>query len=620
MLADNIQFLKKYYPTLFDAMKNQELQINTIAFNLENAKNNQKTISVEDNGVKVYLHSRYDPRREANAVIANFVQNEHVDENTHVVFFGVGLGYHIEAFVEQYPNTEFSLFEPSPSLFNLFLAEKSLKSTTMKKMVLLSCAIPGGGVDGFFNELFLKITDKNIVFLNLPIYERLFAKEYKSFFEQFKKFVREKRMNLHTEYLFQKDWTTNSIKNLEVLLNTPNILMQRTECFKNKPVVIVSAGPSLDYEIENLRKIKKEGLAFLFSVGSAINALLSNDILPDAIFGFEATNDILVYKKLIESGIKDIPMVFGSRIGPKIIERYKGPKYHFLVSLDKINHFFLRDQKGHEIKGVVEAPSIAVVVQQLVFFMGFSQIILAGQNFSFPGNKNYAKGIEYQETIDPSTKSALEITTDVNGNKVLTDIGYNAMRRQMETYIELYKMSVINTTVDGAAIKGAKFVPMEKVIKEVLTERVVNGEEFKNIDNVSVYDQEFLREQIVMMERSFTQYHEIISEIKVLISKIRPLIKNNNRKQTEIMYNKLDRFVIQMEENVFFSLLAMPMNAVHYYYLQDQTDKIKTERILFERIRLYINQLDLFISHLSKDTVSLTKLMNDLSNIKKLAL
>lgn len=618
MLADNIQFLKKNYRSLFNAIKNQELQFNTTTLSLEITKNNEKTILMEDEGVKIYLHSRYDPRCEAMAVISNLAEKERIDENSHVVFFGLGLGYHIEAFAERFPNTEFSIYDPSPALFSLFLAEKSLKSSTMRKMVLLGCGFPDGGVDDFFKELFLKISDKTIVFLNLPIYERIFEKEYKQFFSEFKRFIREKRMNLHTEYLFQKDWVSNSITNLKVLLNTPNILMQQTDCFKNKPVVIVSAGPSLDYEIENLRKIKDEGLAFLFSVGSAINALLSYDILPDAVFGFEATNDILVYKKLIESGINEIPMVFGSRIGPEIIKKYTGPKYHFLVSLDQINHFFLRDLKGQEINGVIEAPSIAVIVQQLVYCMGFSQIILAGQNFSFPNNKNYAKGIEYQKTIDPETKAALEITIDVNGNEVVTDVGYNAMRRQMETYIERYKMSVINTTVDGAAIKGAEFIPMEKVIKEVLTKKVVNGNEFKNITNTDIYDQEFLKERIITMEQSFKEYHEILNEIKTLMSKIRPLIKNNNRNQAENMYNKLDRIIITLDRNVFFSLIAMPMNAVHYNYLCDQTDRIKTEKISFDKIKLFIDQLGLFVSHLSKDAASLTKIMEDLSSLRNI--
>jgi len=37
--------------------------------------------------------------------------------------------------------------------------------------------------------------------------------------------------------------------------------------FKDKPAILVSAGPSLDYEIENLRYIKENGLAYISQSG-----------------------------------------------------------------------------------------------------------------------------------------------------------------------------------------------------------------------------------------------------------------------------------------------------------------------------------------------------------------
>lgn len=618
MLADNILYLKKNYPALFNVMKDLDFQDKTIEVSLETAKNNEKTVNVKIDGKQVYLHSRYDPIRESKAVIDKLVEREQIDEHTHVVFFGVGLGYHIDAFAERFPDTEFSLYEPSPQLFSLFLDEKSLKSSSMKKMVLLHCECPNSMMDDFFKVLFIRVAEKNVVFMNLPIYEQLFAQQYLEFLDRFKKFVREKRMNLHTEFRFQKDWTNNSVENLKRILNTPNILMEHGDRFKGKPVIIVSAGPSLDYEIENLRKIKEEGLAFLFSVGSAINTLLNYEIYPDAICGFDATNDTLVYKKLIDSGITGIPMIFGSRIGPVVLEEYQGPKYHMLLNVDQINLFFLKDREDREMKLLIEAPSIAIIILQLVHFMECSPVILVGQNFSYLDNKNYAKGIDYYATIDPDTKNGLETTLDVNGNEVLTDTGYNAMRRQMEAYIEKYNMTVFNTTVGGAAIRGADFMPMEMVIEQLITKKVVHGDEFEDISEACIYDRDYLTTKIEMMENAFKQYHDTVLDIKKLILKIRPLIKNNNRSQTEVMYNKLDRKVISLEENIFFSLMAMPTNQVHYYYLLDQTDKIKTEKNMFEKIRLYIEQLDLFMKHLNDDDGDLTELINDLTSYKYL--
>lgn len=618
MLADNIQYLKKNYPVLFSVIKELDPLAEKIEMKIEMTRNNKKTMYFQTNGTKIYLHSRYDPQREAVSVIKKMTENEKIDENTHVVFFGIGLGYHIEEFAEQFPDTEFSIFEPSSKLFNIYLDEMSLKSSSMKKLVLLHCVHEKLDLGNYFKELFIKVADKKVVILELPIYERLFEEQFTEFLKSFKNYTREKRMNFHTEFKFQKTWTKNSVSNLKNLLKTPNILMQHADVFKEKPAIIVSAGPSLDYEIENLRKIKQEGLAFLISVGSAISTLISNDIFPDAICGFDASNVIVVYKKLIECGVDEIPFIFGSRIGPVVIEEYKGPKYHMLVNVDKINLFFLKDKDDSEMKVVFEAPSIAVVAMQLVHFLGFSKIILAGQNFSYFNNKNYAKGIDYQSIIDPTTDKRLETTLDVNGDEVFTNVGFNAMRRQMEGFIEKLNLDVINTTVGGAAIKGSEFMPMDTVISQLLTEKTIFGNEFEMISKTSIYDRKYLLKKIIIMEKAFKQYQEIVQEIKTLIAKIRPLINNKNKSQVESMYNKLDRAVIAMEQNTFFNLIAMPFNVVHYYYLMDQTDRIKTEKNMFEKIKQYIEQLDKFISHLNDDVGNLTELMNDLSSYKSI--
>lgn len=54
------------------------------------------------------------------------------------------------------------------------------------------------------------------------------------------------------------------------------------KAFEGKPAIIVAAGPSLSEEFEHLKFIKENGLAYIFSVGSAINALIEHGIYPDA--------------------------------------------------------------------------------------------------------------------------------------------------------------------------------------------------------------------------------------------------------------------------------------------------------------------------------------------------
>ena len=61
----------------------------------------------------------------------------------------------------------------------------------------------------------------------------------------------------------------------------------KKEKFK-KTYFISSSGPSLE-DIENIRYIKEHGLAYIFSVGSAISVLINNNIYPDAACTYDPT-------------------------------------------------------------------------------------------------------------------------------------------------------------------------------------------------------------------------------------------------------------------------------------------------------------------------------------------
>lgn len=212
--------------------------------------------------------------------------------------------------------------------------------------------------------------------------------------------------------------------------------MQAESIFNNKVAIIVAAGPSLNYEIDNLRIVKEKGLALIFSVGSAINTLMYHKITPDAIIAFDPSDDAIVCKKFIEEDIASIPMIFGSSIGSAVIRSYKGPKTHMLIDKDPISNYFLIDNNGRELERASDAPSVAVVTFELLYKLGFSTILLVGQNLFYKNNLNYAEGIDYQITIDPENGKKLETVIDAYGNQVYTNASFNLMRRQMEFYIK----------------------------------------------------------------------------------------------------------------------------------------------------------------------------------------
>ena len=59
------------------------------------------------------LHSRVDPRREARLWAAN----QDLAGKKHVLIFGMGMGYQVEALLELYPDLLFYVYEPDLNLF-----------------------------------------------------------------------------------------------------------------------------------------------------------------------------------------------------------------------------------------------------------------------------------------------------------------------------------------------------------------------------------------------------------------------------------------------------------------------------------------------------------------------
>ena len=115
---------------------------------------------------------------------------------------------------------------------------------------------------------------------------------------------------------------------------------------------------------------------------------------------------------------------------------------------------------------VQDAPSIAVVTVQLLYALGFSPIILVGQNLAYKGKARHSEGIHYSSEVTEKEMENGIWVKDVHGDEVLTNEGFNGMRQQMELYINSFpNINVINTTKGGAHIEGTSFLDLKILLK-----------------------------------------------------------------------------------------------------------------------------------------------------------
>ena len=588
ILIDNLNILKSSYLDIWNKLKQFEDKENRKLTEIEETRNGDKTLVINKDDKNVYLHSRYNPVREAETIVESI---DDIDENTNIIFYGTGLGFHIQLILEKYKNIKYYIYEPIPEILYAFLSNVNLKNLNANRLMGININFTGNSIDKFIDR-----NREKIKIIELPSHKQCFPDENNEFNDSLLNIIKGKRSSLHTDYAFQKRWIINSMKNLKEVLSTPNIILEKKDEFKGKTAVLAAAGPSLNDEIENLRYIKDNGLAYIFSVGSAINTLIHNDIYPDAACTYDPTvKNQIVFEKVKEKGIKDIPMIFGSSVGYETLENYPGNKYHMITSQDTVAGYFLKNESSEAISIVQDAPSIAVVTLQLLYTLGFSNILLVGQNLGYRGKERYSEGISYsKELTDKEISNGLWVK-DVYGNEILTNEGFNSMRHQMENYIKILpNINVINTTKGGAQIEGTEFKELKGIIKTTLDEKIVDKNWLNG--NKTSYDKEYMESQVKNMDKSYENALKINKEYKSILSKIEKAINNRNYTQAEKLYTKLDNELRRIEHNDFYKTFILPMNRVQYKVLANSIDSLNEEKNPYEKGKKIFEKFKTFIS------------------------
>ncbi|MBO8157631.1 MAG: motility associated factor glycosyltransferase family protein [Bacillaceae bacterium] len=599
MLIENIKFLRKNFPHIRHYYLQNEEKIDFDKVEIIESKRGNPTIKYNTGEKAISVHSLYDPVREGKNIVSRYKEFK---KYRHILFYGAGLGYHIEEFLNQHPTCTYSIYEPSPEIFHAFLSTRKLDDFQTNRLQEIHVEFQKNEDKSYLEE-FNKYDDVLVVIL--PGYEQIFKDKIRWFLGQAKKTIRMKKSSFYTNLSFQKRWVLNSLINFRYVAETPNILKDiNHKYFKDKPAIITSAGPSLAKDIEHIRYIKENGLAYIFSVGSAINSLLEHDIIPDAVLTYDpGPTNYRVFEKMINAGITNIPMIFGSSVGFETLDKYKGPKIHFITTQDTISDYFLSEQLKKPSDFINDSASIAVMTLQILIKLGCNPIILAGQNLGFLKGKRYSKGIEYDHVSSTVTEKEMQESLEVKnvyGKNIKTKQGFISMKNQLEQYIKMNpEVSVINTTKEGADIQGAPFQEIEKVIIEKLRNKVVDQNCLTIEQNH--YSSSGLNHKLDQLYKELDIFMEILKKLENVLKKIAKSLENVKYVELNKYFNQIDECFKLFDQNKFYKLIIAPYNRVFLQYLTKESQIIKNEKNPVKKADMI---LPLFSKFVKESTVS----------------
>ncbi len=188
---------------------------------------------------------------------------------------------------------------------------------------------------------------------------------------------------LTTETILSHQLHDNIIPNLRRIPEC-SYINQWKDALKGVPIIICGAGPSLKLIAEDLRKARDH--AVIIACGSALSALSHLKIRPHLGIAIDPNEREL--HCLSGCGYRDLPLLFGSRLYPRVFELFDGP-YGYIRSgtggsLEShveqelgLNEPYLGYDLGRE------ALSVTTLALSLAHFWGCNQIIFAGVDMAY---------------------------------------------------------------------------------------------------------------------------------------------------------------------------------------------------------------------------------------------
>lgn len=576
MLIQNKKIIKKLNYGLSKRLDNFSTLLDVVKID---AKNGSPTLIVNRNEKELFLHSSYNPENEAYT-IANTINSK---EGSPLIFVGVGLGYHLPIILRKIKPKFFYLIELDPFILNETLNTVNLEDPIYSDLMGISLATTIEEIKSSILEIIEKSPEVPELVV-LPSYQRIFKEEIDLVYNFYQQKITNVYDQLAAEFSFQSLWGINSVANLPIILKTPNLFLDiELEQFRDKPAIIVGAGPSLVHEIDNLKKIQKDQSAYIFSVGSAINALIEYNIKPHAVIAYDPkVQSKRAFEKIKDLNISNIPLVFGTTIGTAALNDYPGEKVHFFTSQDFFNPLLLLDS-GYTNIIVNDAPSVTVVTLELLNKLQCSPIVLVGQNLSFQNNVRYAKGINYKpdpsmKTIEPNKTYFVE---SVNGEQLSSSKEYILIKNNIELFLEKHShLKVINSTKNGAKIHYTTYNNLEDIMLEFIPNNVTKSIKINVRNN---YNKIKVNQKLREYTEESVNFSILIRNVVLLLQNIEKYRQKKNVVKLNQLFSKLDSEIHKIMSLTYFNSLIKPMTRTYFEKTSREIQLINQKKEVLEK-------------------------------------
>ena len=501
-----------------------------------------------------FLHNPLNPLGEAAEIFA-------MAENTPVaihLIYGLGLGYLFQVTSAKSQGTVI-LYEPDLNILRTAFTLVDFSGDIMKKNVY---------VTNDFTEACEYIYQKSNM-QNTPLL--LSTTAYRELNEEnFNKMVTELqqtigRFNLDLKYTKERFYglILKTVNNIPKLVNEVPI-GEFKDYYKGKTAVVVSAGPTLDRNIETLKKYRDNFI--LITVGTAMKALAAHDITPDFLCVIESYD---CSKQLAGLDLSNVNFITEPYAHPNLRNfKYKNTYSHTSQNLP--TNEFWKDISGTDTSEYYSKGTVSYTALNVARILGCSKIILVGQDLAYIEGQCYSKDSAYKDLVckyneetkkweimakdfenfcmslgnydDPEIRkqkavdrinalnSALYYVKGIKGDMIPTESVYAAFIQPLYEYTQNFPdREYINTSLVGAQIDGFKNMPLEDALKD--SQIIENRELYTDFK----YNITSIKDNLFKAGESLEPANLIIDEIRKIAKNIHNDIKRYKNITQEIL-------------------------------------------------------------------------------------
>ncbi|HNO76675.1 MAG TPA: DUF115 domain-containing protein [Phycisphaerae bacterium] len=519
---------------------------------IQETRSGEKTVAIASGDKRpVFLHSRYDPVKEANQLVGGVV----TDDKFCFVVGGLGLGYHILALEEAITSDAIIVVaEPNVALLAAALASVDLSTVLRDGRLIFLHTIDKVRLHDKLRP-HTPLLMMGTRFVKHAPSDQLEPEFHKAVRAMVTDFVAYSRMTLMTLITNSQITCRNIANNIATYASTPSIEVLRDR-YKGFPGIVVSAGPSLRKNIDLLKQAK--GRAVISAVQTALRPMSKVGVMPDFATSLDFHEISKQYYQGID-GLEDVHLVAEPKATWHVLDNYPGP-----ISI--LDNQFARLLIGETLSPHADLPPGATVAHlsfYLLRYMGCDPIVFIGQDLAYTANNFYVPGVETHRvwqselnrfnTLETKewerivrNRPVLRKVAGNDGNELYTDELLFTYLEQFEKDIAETPAKVINATEGGAQIRGTEVMSLQQVLDTYATTPLPTHAQASQTRDRSIVPK--VRDEIASRTKEVEHLVDVCKKMDIELAKLQELTHDPARfNQTMVRVDELRAQVNQAQ-------------------------------------------------------------------------